>query len=435
MAEHKNPAQQFDEKLARECADAFSNTTGLGCIVSSADGKLLFSNGYSCASCQMCKAAGLAHEDCEQSQLYGMSEAERFGGKYIYFCRMGLTCFVSPIAGENGSAARITVGPFLMVDPQDYIACDLNECLRLTGSPLDSTLRELENVPRTPAEKVNSLSTLLFLAVGFMNNVSAANRMLETQESGSIQGQINSYIAQLKNEGQTKLYPFETERALLNAIARGERPEAQRLLNELLGHIFFSAGGSLEEAQARIYELLVLISRRAIDVGADQENTLQLSRDFLRAIAEITDSNALCYWLSGVLNQFMDSIFNFSDAKHADLIHKTVQYIHIHFAERITMEEMARRVFLSPAYFSRVFKQETGQSFNAWLNRVRIDKSKELLLHQNLRLTDIAQLVGFEDQSYFTKVFRRITGMPPLKFRETKGLPPKAPQTEEIHST
>ena len=98
------------------------------------------------------------------------------------------------------------------------------------------------------------------------------------------------------------------------------------------------------------------------------------------------------------------------------------------------MEEMARRVYLSPAYFSRVFKQETGETFNNCLNRIRIEKSKELLLHQNLRLTDIAQLTGFEDQSYFTKVFRRITGVPPLKFRENKGIPQKKAQTEEIHS-
>ncbi|MDD6175255.1 MAG: PocR ligand-binding domain-containing protein [Firmicutes bacterium] len=427
-------SMQFDEKLARECAAAFSGATGLGCIVCSAGGSVLFSQGYSCAGCRMCRAAGLSPEDCRQSQLYGMSEAERFGGKYIYFCRMGLTCFVSPIAGENGSAARITVGPFLMVDPQDYIACDLCECLHLSGDALSAAAEELKQVPCVPAERVHSFSTLLFLAVGFMNHVSAANRMMETQESGQIQGQINSYILQLKNSGQPVSYPFDTERELLNAVAHGERTEAQRLLNELLGHIFFSSGGSLEEMKARIYELLVLISRRTIDVGADPVSTLKLSREFLQTIPQLPDSNELCLWLSDVLNRLMDGVFRFSDAKHADLMHKTLQYLHTHYTERITMEEMARRVFLSPAYFSRVFKQETGETFNNCLNRIRIEKSKELLLHQNLRLTDIAQLTGFEDQSYFTKVFRRITGVPPMKFRENKGILQQKPQTEEIHS-
>ena len=82
---------------------------------------------------------------------------------------------------------------------------------------------------------------------------------------------------------------------------------------------------------------------------------------------------------------------------------------------------MARRVYLSPAYFSRVFKEETGEAFTAYLNRVRIDRSKELLRHKSIRLTDIALLVGFEDQSYYSKLFKKLEGISPLRFRESKG--------------
>ena len=81
---------------------------------------------------------------------------------------------------------------------------------------------------------------------------------------------------------------------------------------------------------------------------------------------------------------------------------------------------MARRVYLSPAYFSRVFKQEMGESFTAYLNRVRIEHSCALLRQKQLRLVDIALMVGFEDQSYFTKVFKKITGISPLCYREGK---------------
>lgn len=51
---------------------------------------------------------------------------------------------------------------------------------------------------------------------------------------------------------------------------------------------------------------------------------------------------------------------------------------------------------------------------------IRIERSKELLRHKNIRLTDIAQLVGFEDQSYFTKVFKKLVGVPPLQYRNSK---------------
>ena len=86
----------------------------------------------------------------------------------------------------------------------------------------------------------------------------------------------------------------------------------------------------------------------------------------------------------------------------------------------LTQEEVAQRVYLSPTYFSRVFKAEMGEPFTAYLNRIRIEHSKELLRHKSIRLTDIAQLVGFEDQSYFTKVFKKLVGVPPLQYRNSK---------------
>ena len=76
---------------------------------------------------------------------------------------------------------------------------------------------------------------------------------------------------------------------------------------------------------------------------------------------------------------------------------------------------------LSPSYFSKLFKTETGINYSTYLNQVRVEKSKELLLNEDLTLVEISNLVGFEEQSYFTKVFRRITGTTPGKFRETRG--------------
>ena len=101
------------------------------------------------------------------------------------------------------------------------------------------------------------------------------------------------------------------------------------------------------------------------------------------------------------------------------MIHQTVQYLNTNYSEKITMEQMAQRVYLSPSYFSRVFKEETGESFTTYLTRIRIERSKSLLSQKSIRLTDIAQLVGFEDQSYFTKVFKKQEGMPPLRYRES----------------
>ena len=89
--------------------------------------------------------------------------------------------------------------------------------------------------------------------------------------------------------------------------------------------------------------------------------------------------------------------------------------------KKITLEEVASYVYLSPSYFSKVFKDEMHCNFNSYLNRLRIEKSKQLLLSENVRLVEVSGLVGFEDQSYFSKVFKKLTGVSPGKFRESRG--------------
>ena len=408
----------FDFTLAKECANAFSGVSGLGCTVSDVQGNVLDEFGYGCQSCDLCAALHTEKTRCVQSQNYGMTEAERFGGKYIYYCPKGLTCFVSPILGEFKSAAKITVGPFLMVERQDYIDCELIELFHTPDDEIKRAKIILESVPYVSTKKANQLSTLLFMAVGFMNNLSRENQLLSTQSSDIIQGQITNYIMQLKCEETPPAYPLETEKELLQSIAKADNKRAQTLLNELEGHILFATGHNFELVCSQIYELLVLMGRAAIDAGADQERTLVRSRTNLQKISTFQNLEELCLWLSDVTNELMDSIFKFTDARHANAMHLCTQYIDSHYFEKITLEELAQKVYLSAPYLSQIFKQEIGTTFNQYLNQIRISKSKALLRCDDLRLTDISMAVGFEDQSYFTKVFKRITGITPKKYRD-----------------
>ena len=385
--------EDFDLTLAKECAAAFAGATGLGCIVSHKSGGLLAEYGYGCASCRLCHMVGRPQSQCIRAQNYSMAEAERFGGKYIYYCPMGLTCFVSPILGEVSSCARITAGPFLMVEREDYIDCELTA---LSPELRQTVIAELERVPVATPNRVNQLSTLLFMAVGFMNKVSASNRLLETQSSDAIQGQISSYILHLKQESMPPPYPMAAEKAFLKSIHQSDKAEAQHVLNELLGPI----------------------GRAAIDAGAAAESTLRLCHQSRMEIEAAGGIEEMCLSLSETVNSLMDSIFRYSDVRHAQAIHLCMQYIETHYYEKITLDQLAEMVYLSPAYLSRIFKKETGTTFNDYLIQVRIGKAKSLLHHKDLRVTDIAEAVGFDDQSYFTKVFRRIVGVTPLKYRQ-----------------
>jgi YesN/AraC family two-component response regulator len=98
-----------------------------------------------------------------------------------------------------------------------------------------------------------------------------------------------------------------------------------------------------------------------------------------------------------------------------------MEYVKANYNQKITLDDIARHVYLSRSYLSSIFKEETGQSLFSYINSVRVEKSKMFLLDNSVSLVDISELCGFEDQSYFTKVFKKATGVSPKKYRDSRG--------------
>ena len=98
-------------------------------------------------------------------------------------------------------------------------------------------------------------------------------------------------------------------------------------------------------------------------------------------------------------------------------LRRVMSYIHEHLAYDLSLTEVAGVVPLSPHYFATLFKQSTGETLLQYVTRCRIDRAKKLLAQKPLAIADISQQVGFRDQSYFTRVFRRYSNMTPKAYR------------------
>ncbi len=83
----------------------------------------------------------------------------------------------------------------------------------------------------------------------------------------------------------------------------------------------------------------------------------------------------------------------------------------------LSLKELAAQWHISAAYLGKLFKEQTGEFFNDYLLKVRIEEAKRLLLEDKLRIGEIALEVGFSNQSYFNKMFRKIYGISPAEYR------------------
>lgn len=92
-------------------------------------------------------------------------------------------------------------------------------------------------------------------------------------------------------------------------------------------------------------------------------------------------------------------------------------YIETHYMDDISLQDVAAQLHYSDAYFCRFFKQNFDKNFIMYLSELRVEKAKELLEDMTINVKDISNKVGFRDSSYFTKVFKRITGVTPSEYR------------------
>ncbi len=400
---------------AEEIADHYRKSTGIQCRVISRSGE-----GFtSCNICRKNMDENLRRK-CLSTHLHSSQQAERFGGSFMYFCPVSLLFWSSPIISSESREGTFIAGPVLMIQREDA----LTEWEKLFPDLPNEQLKEyLKEIPRIDTSRSRSLAEMLLMCAGWVMD-SGDRRLVEGRKVQEQQNRISEYIHELKNREYSDtnpIYPIEKEEELLIEVSRGNRDQAQRILNEILGSIFFSSGRNFQLIKFRIIELIVLLSRASFQGGAEPETVLSSNHTYLEEIDKIRDIEGLSYWLSGILHKFTTLVFDLKGVKHVRQMEKTLQYINTSYMEKISLDEASSRAALSPTYFSRIFKQEMGCSFTTYINRIRVDRAKILLKNTNSTLIEIAGMVGFDDQSYFSKIFKQVTGWAPGKFRESSG--------------
>lgn len=148
---------------------------------------------------------------------------------------------------------------------------------------------------------------------------------------------------------------------------------------------------------------------------AEPEKSLQ---QFQQMIGNIRTWEEACSYLSNLIEQFWNWRSRIYD-KYSDMITKVKECIQLNFEkDNFSLQDAAEYVNLSPNYLSRVFSQETGQTFIEHLTQMRIRKAMDLLKSTSAKSYEIAFLVGYNDPHYFSNLFKRLTGMTPKEFRK-----------------
>jgi len=135
-------------------------------------------------------------------------------------------------------------------------------------------------------------------------------------------------------------------------------------------------------------------------------------------ISKSENINELNELLKEVSLSITAKINNYNSKSIKLILRNALDYIHEHYSEQLTLNDVAEHVYVSPSYLSRMFKKELGKNFVDYLNGLRIEKAKELLMDPKYKTYEVAEIVGIPDAHYFSRLFKKYEGVSPTEYRD-----------------
>lgn len=276
------------------------------------------------------------------------------------------------------------------------------------------------------AEILVNMSTLS--ESDFLNYVNIISRLLgnlSVDDSSIISGsllqseldkQLAEYIFETR-ENELNPYLPESERKVMDMVKAGMVEEvkkfrASRTLNST---------GLEVKYLFKIVALVTIATRAALESGVDKVEAYGLSDLYLAMLSNATNDKLVSDIANNVLPHFAELVRkNLEVGKETGNSYHLIiaeNYIRTHLHFPLTLSSVADYVGISAKYLSRLFVLYKKEKFTKYVNRLRVNEAKELLVNTNRKLVDIAYSLAFVSESYFIKVFESICGLTPQKYR------------------
>lgn len=221
-----------------------------------------------------------------------------------------------------------------------------------------------------------------------------------------------------KNENYMHLYSLEKQ--LMIMLKLGDTNGVKELSHKLFEEVILPSGQRVDQVYYLCTELVFHLARTFHELDESFEHIVSSSiSDVLQMLEGMRNIDTLRAYLESMLLDISAYFNNKHHSKNQKVVYKIKQHIEKHYMNNITIQSLAEEVYLSPTYMCQIFKKENHDTIIEYLTKVRVEKAKELMKSPDLKLFEIAEMVGFENATYFTTVFKKLTGILPGKYRET----------------
>jgi len=171
------------------------------------------------------------------------------------------------------------------------------------------------------------------------------------------------------------------------------------------------------DIKLKVLEFILFAEQKAFLSGG-MTYYFRYRKDYLATLIQIENYEHLRKWFLDKVVEACRNIITKKEEQASGVIAKAKAYIEDNYSKDISLDDVSRTVDISPYYFSKLFKEETGENFIEYLTNIRIEKAKKLLQNRDISIKNICADSGYSDPNYFSRIFKKQVGLTPTEYRE-----------------
>ena len=217
--------------------------------------------------------------------------------------------------------------------------------------------------------------------------------------------------------GYEENYPVSLEKELFDSVERGNLEGVLAAADAYYDWMEEHYGEYIMDIRLKVMEFVLWAEHLAYHKSG-KTYRFRSREDYLPSLLEIDGHEGLRGWFLDKLTHACRNVTMRAQRQTDNVVDKAKAYIEENYARDISLEEVSRNTDISAYYFSKLFKEGTGETFIEYLTHFRINKAKELIAKSEYSMKEICQMVGYSDPNYFSRIFKKNVGVTPTEYKE-----------------
>ncbi len=212
-------------------------------------------------------------------------------------------------------------------------------------------------------------------------------------------------------------YPIDQERRIFEMTEKGKENEALIAANRFFGWMVENYSEHIYDIKLKALEFVLWAEHLAITEGGMEYHFLS-RQDYLPSLLALNSLDEIQQWFLSKIGAACRDVVQSKEKQSSSSVERAKAYIAERYNKDISLDEVSKEVDISPYYFSKLFKEETGENFIEYLTGLRINKAKQLITGSDMSMKEICTEVGYSDPNYFSRIFKKNVGVTPTEYKD-----------------